>query len=111
MPWTLHLVGAGGHNVFPSPLTTEGAGAGAEENRQAVLLRHPLQEPPEGPVALLLVALVGSGHLFGAGQNIFGSQGATLLVKTAVLRRLQALVLSIQLHESGSWGEGAKPHM
>lgn len=72
MSWTLYLVvGAGGHNVFPSPLTTKGTGAGAEQNRQAVFLRHPLQETAKGPVALLLVALVGPRHLFGAGQNIF----------------------------------------
>lgn len=65
-----HLVGAGGYDGFPPPLTTQGVGAGAEQDTQAVLLRHPLQEAPQGLVALVLVAPVGPGWPFGAGQDI-----------------------------------------
>lgn len=97
---TLHvLVGAGGYNGFPSPLTTQCVCAGAEQDTQAVLLRHSLQEAPQGPVALVLVASAGPGHPFGAGQHVLRSQRATLLVQAAVLCCLQALILIIQLHE------------
>lgn len=65
------LVGAGGYNGFPPPLTTQGIGAGTEQNTQAVLLRYPLQEAPEGPVALVLTASVGVGYRLCAGQHIF----------------------------------------
>lgn len=68
---TLHLLeGAGGHDGFPPPLTTQGVGAGAEQDPQAVLLRHPLQEAAQGSVALVLVASVGPGDPFGAGQDV-----------------------------------------
>lgn len=68
---TLHLlVGAGRYDGFPPPLTTQGVGAGAEEEAQAVLLRHPLQEAPQAPVALVLVASVDSGDPLGAGQGV-----------------------------------------
>lgn len=97
------LVGAGGHDGFPPPLTAQGVGAGTEQNPQAVLLWNPVQEPTQGPVALVLIAAVGSGDSLGAGQDVLGAQGAALLVQAAVLRRLQAVVLLIQLHEGGSW--------
>ncbi len=101
---TLHLlVGAGGYDGFPPPLTAQGVGTGAEQDTQAVLLRYPLQEASQGPVTLVLVASVGPGHPFGAGQDILWPQRATLLIQAAVLCCLQTLILTIQLHESWSW--------
>lgn len=64
------LVGARRYNGFPPPLTAQGIGAGAEENGEAVLLRHPLQESPQGPVALVLVASVGPWNTLGARQDV-----------------------------------------
>jgi len=68
---TLHLlVRAGRYDGFPPPLATQVVGAGAKEDTQAVLLGHPLQEAPQAPVALVLIASVGAGHPFGAGQDV-----------------------------------------
>lgn len=53
------LVGAGRYDGFPPPLTTQVVSAGAEQDTQTVLLRHPLQEAPQGSVTLVLVASVG----------------------------------------------------
>lgn len=64
------LVGAGGHDGFPPPLPTQVVGAGAEEDAQAVLLGHALQEAPQGPVALVLAAAAGPRDPFGAGQDV-----------------------------------------
>lgn len=102
---TLHvLVGAGGHDGFPPPLTTQGVGAGAEQDPQAVLFRYPLQEAPESPVALILVAPAGPRHGLGAGHDILGAQRTTLFIQATVLRRLQTLVLTVQLNERRSCG-------
>lgn len=65
------LVGAGGYDGFSPPLSTQGVGAGAEQDAQAVFLWDPLQEAPEGPVALILVASAGVGHWLCAGQHVF----------------------------------------
>lgn len=68
------LVGAGGHDGLPPPLAAQCVGAGAEQDAQAVLLGDSLQEAPQGPVALVLVAAVGARHAFGTGQHVLRAQ-------------------------------------
>lgn len=93
------LVGARGHDGFSPPLTAQSVRAGTEQKPQAVLLWDPVQEAPQSPVALVLIAAVVSRDRLGAGQDVLGAQGAALLVQAAVLSRLQTMVLLIQLHE------------
>lgn len=103
LPPPVLLVGAGRDDGLAAPLAAQRVGAGAEEQSEAVLLRHALQEAPQGFVAFLPVAAVvgGCGSL-GAGHHVLRAQGATLLVQAAVLSRLQTLVLAVH-GQGGHW--------
>lgn len=57
---------------FPASLPAQGVGAGTEEQGEAVLLWHALQEAPQRSVALLPVAAaVRGGRWLGAGHHVF----------------------------------------
>jgi len=99
----LLLVGARRHDGLAAPLAAQRVGARAEEQRDAVLLGHALQEAPQRLVALLPVAgVVGRRGALGAGDHVLRPQRAALLEQAAVLSRLQALVLSVR-REGGGW--------
>lgn len=105
-PSHILLIRAWRDNGFPPALPTQSVRAGTEEQSEAVLLWHALQEAPQGFVAFLAVtAVVRDCCSLGAGYNIFWPQGATFLVQATVLGSLQALVLTIHSIR-GSWGEG-----
>lgn len=103
LPSPVLLVGAGWDDGFPPPLPTQRVGARTEEQGEAVLLRHALQEAAQGSVAFLPVAAAVRGHRpLGAGHHVIGPQGAAFLVQATVLSRLQTLVLAVQ-RKRGSW--------
>lgn len=103
LPSPVLLVGARRDDGFPPPLRAQRLGARAEEQGEAVLLRHALQEAAQRSVALLTVAAaVGDRRPLGAGHHVLGPQGAAFLKQAAVLSRLQTLVLAIQ-RKRGSW--------
>lgn len=103
LPSAVLLIGARRDDGLPPPLGAQRLGAWTEEQGEAVLLGHALQEAAEGPVAFLTVtAAVRGGRPLGAGHHVFGPQGAAFLVQATVLSRLQTLVLAIQ-RKRGSW--------
>lgn len=103
LPSPVLLVGAGWDDGLPPPLPAQRVGARAEEQGEAVLLRHAFQEAAQGSVAFLPVAAaVGGRRPLGAGHHVIGPQGAAFLVQAAVLSRLQTLVLAVQ-RKRGSW--------
>lgn len=109
LPPPVLLVGAGRDDGLAATLAAQRVGAGAEEQSEAVLLRHALQEAPQGFVAFLPVAaVVGGCRSLGAGHHVLRAKGATFLVQAAVLSRLQTLVLAVH-GQGGSWGESGKP--
>lgn len=66
------LIGAGWDDGFPPALPTQGVRAGTEEQSEAVLLWHTLQEAPQGFVAFLAVTAVVRGSCsLGTSYNIF----------------------------------------
>lgn len=104
LPPPVLLVGTGRDDGLAATLAAQCVRAGTEEQGEAVLLRHALQEAPQGFVAFLPVAaVVGGCRSLGAGHHVLRAQGATLLVQAAVLRCLQTLVLAIH-GQRGSWG-------
>lgn len=97
LPSCTLLIGARRHDGFPPPLPAQRVRAGTEEQSEAVLLGHSLQEAPQGFVTFLAVAaVVGGRRPLGARHDVFGPQRAALLVKAAVLSCLQTLVLTVQ---------------
>lgn len=103
LPPPVLLVRTRRDNGFPPPLPTQGVRARTEEQGEAVLLWHALQEAPQGFVAFLAVtAVVGGCRPLGAGHHIFRPQGATFLVQATVLGCLQTLVLAVH-RKRGSW--------
>lgn len=103
LPPHVLLVGTGRDDGFPAAFPAQRVGAGTEEQSEAVLFRHSLQETPQGFVTLLAVAVVlGAGGPLGAGDHVLRPQGAAFLVQTAVLGGFQTLVLTVD-GKSGSW--------
>lgn len=102
LPPPVLLVGTGRDDGLAAPLAAQCVRAGTEEQSEAVLLGHALQEAPQGFVAFLPVAaVVGGCRSLGAGHHVLGAQGATLLIEAAVLSRLQTLVLAIHSQGGG----------
>lgn len=103
LPSPVLLVGARWDDGLPPPLPTQRVGARTEEQGEAVLLRHALQEAAQGSVAFLPVAAAVRGRRpLGAGHHVIRPQGAAFLVQATVLSCLQTLVLAVQ-RKRGSW--------
>lgn len=96
LPFHILFIRTRWDNSFPPALPTQSVRAGTEEQSEAVLLWHTLQEAPQGFVAFLPVAaVVRGGYSLGTGYNIFRPQGSTFLIQAAVLSSFQALVLAV----------------
>lgn len=96
LPSPVLLIGTRRDDGLPPTLAAQRVRAGAEEQAEAVLLRHALQESPQGSVALLAVArVVGRRRPLGTGDDVLRPQGAAFLVQAAVLRRLQTLIRAV----------------
>lgn len=102
LPSPVLLVRTWRDDGFPPALSAQSVRAGTEEQSKAVLLRHALQEAPQGSVAFLTVTVLGDCWSLGAGHDILWPQRATFLVQAAVLSCLQTLVLAVH-RERGSW--------
>lgn len=96
LPSAILLIRTWRDDGFPPALPAQSVRTGTEEQSEAVLLWHALQEAPQGFVAFLSVtAVVRDCCSLGAGHNILWPQGATFLVQTTVLCCLQTLVLTV----------------
>lgn len=72
LPSSVLLVGTRRDDGFPPAFPTQSVRAGTEEQSEAVLLGHALQEAPQGFVAFLAVtAVVSDCCSLGAGHHIF----------------------------------------